>query len=111
MNPGSVSDQAVEQLSREKSGEWEAERGYCSGLAVVGGVSSHSRDSVEELGGSCVAGCSCDHPWPVERQAGGMTGLKNRGSDSAAFQESMLVDPVCSGHQAERGDRGDSFGH
>jgi len=96
MNPGSVSDQVVGQLSQKRSGEWEAERGYRSGLTVVGGASSHFRDFVVELGGSYVAGCSCDHPLPVERQAGGMTGLKTRGADSAVFQESTSADPVCS---------------
>jgi len=112
MNLGSVSDQAVEQVSRKSSGEREVEQGYRSGWAVVGEESSHFQGFVGERVRSCAEKRSCGHPWFVERQAGGMTGLETRGKDSAVSQESMLADPACSGeerYRAEMKDRADSF--
>jgi len=112
MNPGSVSDQAVEQVSRKSSGEWEVEQGCCSDWAVVGEESSHFQGSVGELARSAEKR-SCGHPWFVERQAEEMTGLETRGKDSAVSQESMLADPASFGEERDRAemkDRTDSFG-
>ena len=72
------------------------ERGYCP-EAVVGEVSLNFRGFVGKLAKSCVAECSCDRPWPVERQAGEMTDPKSRDLDSVVFRESRLADPACSG--------------
>jgi len=90
------------------------ERGYCPDLVVIGEVSSNFQGFVGKLVESCVAECSCDRPWPVERQAGEMTDPKNPGLDSVVFQESRLADPACSGggrYRAERGGRIGSFGY
>ena len=72
------------------------ERGYCSEV-VVGEVSSSSRGFVGKLAENCVAECSYDRTWSVERQAGEMTDPKSRGLDSVVFRESRLADPACSG--------------
>jgi len=113
MNPGSVTDQAVEQVSQKSSGEWEVEQGYCSDWAVVGEESSHFQGSVGELARSYAEKRSCGHPWFVGRQVGEMTGLETRGKDSAVSQESMSADPASSGeerYRAEMKDRAGSFG-
>ena len=53
---------------------------------MIGEVSSHFRDFVEDLARSCVAGHSCGHPWLVEPQVGEMSESSTRGLDSVASQ-------------------------